>query len=123
MSNSTDYLSTERRNGQRAALLKGLTVAGGSGAALILARRARNRKRSATERAQEAAKRLPDRARQLPDQAKTLSEQWVRSASARMEEQEWRVWGLAALVATWFLFRFAEVRQLRRMNRILISRA
>jgi hypothetical protein len=116
MSNSTDYLSTERRNGQRAALLKGLTAAGGTGAALVLARRARNRKRSATERAQEAAKRLPDRARQLPDQ-------WARSAAARMEEQEWRVWGLAALAATWLLLRFAEVRQLRKMNRILISRA
>jgi hypothetical protein len=123
MSNSTDYLSTEGRNGQRTALLKGLTAAGGTGAALLLARRARNRKRSATARAQEAAKRLPDRAKQLPDQAKTMSEQWVRSASARMEEQEWRVWGLAALVATWLLFRFAEVRQLRKMNRILMSRA
>jgi ElaB/YqjD/DUF883 family membrane-anchored ribosome-binding protein len=123
MSSSTDYLSTEKRNGQRTALLKGLTAAGGTGAALVLARRARRRKRSAAERAQAMAKGLPDRARKLPDQAKKLSEQWAKSASSRVEEQEWRVWGVAALVATWFLVRMAEVRQLRKMNRILMSRA
>jgi ElaB/YqjD/DUF883 family membrane-anchored ribosome-binding protein len=123
MSSSTDHLSTEKRNGQRAALLKGLTAAGGTGAALVLARRARRRKSSAAERAQAMAKGLPDRARKLPDQAKKLSEQWANSASSRVEEQGWRVWGVAALVATWFLVRMAEVRQLRKMNRILMSRA
>jgi len=113
---STEYLSTEKRNGQRTRLLTGLTAAGGTGAALALARRSRRRKRSAAERAQAAAKKLPDR-------AKELSDQWSKGVSSKMEEPEWRLWGLAGLAITWFLVRMAEVRQLRKMNRILISRA
>jgi hypothetical protein len=121
MRDSTDYMDTEKRNGQRTALLTGLTAAGGTGAALALARRARKRKRSTAERAQAAAKKLPDRAKRLPGQAKKLSDQWSKGISSRMEEPEWRLWGLAALAVTWFLVRMTEVRQLRRMNRILIS--
>src|SRR6266498_2426389 len=116
MRDSTEYVSTEKRNGQRTKLLTGLTAAGGTGAALALARRSRRRKRSAAERAQAVAKKLPDR-------AKELSDQWAKDLSSKVEEQEWRLWGLAALVLTWFLVRMAEVRQLRKMNRILISRA
>jgi hypothetical protein len=114
--NSTQYLNTEKRNGQRGALLTGVTAVGGTGAALALARRARRRRRSSAERAQAAAKKLPDR-------AKELSGQWTKDLSSRMEEREWQVWGLAALVFTWFLVRMAEIRQLRKMNRILITRA
>jgi hypothetical protein len=126
MSSSTDHMNTERRNGQRTAILTGLTAAGGTGAALALARRARRRKRSAAERAQAMARDLPDRARRLPGEAKKVSGRWAKDMSSRMdrmEEQQWRLWGLAAVVATWFLVRMAEVRQLRKMNRILISRA
>lgn len=121
MRDSTEYMETEKRNGQRTALLTGLTAAGGTGAALALARRARRRKRSAADRAQAVAKNLPDRARRLPGQAKKLSDQWSKGISSRMEEPEWRLWGLVAMAFTWFLVRMAEVRQLRRMNRILIS--
>lgn len=114
MRDSTEYMNTEKRNGQRTALLTGLTAAGGTGAAVALARRARRRKRSAAERAQAAA-------RKLPGQAKKLSDQWSKGISSRMEAPEWRLWGLAAVAMTWFLVRMAEIRQLRRMNRILIS--
>jgi hypothetical protein len=117
MRDSTEFMETEKRNGQRSALIKGLTAAGGTGAALALARRSRKRKRSAAERAQAAAKKLPDR-------AKELSDQWTKDLSSRvsnMEERQLRLWGLAALAFTWFVVRMAEVRQLKRMNRILIS--
>ena len=50
-------------------------------------------------------------------------DQWTKGVSSKMDEPEWRLWGLAALALTWFLVRMAEVRQLRKMNRILISRA
>lgn len=123
MRDSTEYMNTEKRNGQRTALLTGLTAAGGTGAALALARRARRRNRSAAERAQAAARRLPDRAKKLPAQAKKLSDQWSKGVSSKLEEPDWRLWGLAGLVITWFLVRMSEVRQLRKMNRILISRA
>jgi hypothetical protein len=126
MSSSTEYMSTEKRNGQRAAILTGLTAAGGTGAALALARRARRRKRSPAHRAQAMVKKLPDRTRSLPGEAKKLSGQWAKDVSSRMEkmeEQQWRLWGVAAVAITWFLVRMAELRQLRKMNRILISRA
>jgi len=115
MRDSTEYVSTEKRNGQRTKLLTGLTAAGGTGAALALARRSRKRKRSAAERAQVVAKKLPHR-------AKELSGQLSKGVSSKMEDAEWRLWGLAGLALTWFLVRMAEVRQLRKMNRILISR-
>ncbi|HEY3211311.1 MAG TPA: hypothetical protein VGL18_16275 [Actinomycetota bacterium] len=121
MRDSTEYMNTEKRNGQRTALLTGLTAAGGTGAAVALARRARRRKRSAAERAQAAARKLPGQAKKLPGQAKKLSDQWSKGISSRMEAPEWRLWGLAAVAMTWFLVRMAEIRQLRRMNRILIS--
>lgn len=125
MSDSTAYMDT-KRNGQRAAIITGLTAAGGTGAALVLARRARRRRRSPAERAQAMARELPGRARKIPGRAKNVSRQWTKDVSARMEkmdEQQWRVWGLAAVAAAWFLLRMAEVRQLRKMNKVLISRA
>ena len=105
---------TERGNGQRTALLKGLTAAGGTGAALALARRSRRRKRSAAERAQAAARTLPNRARRL-------SGEWAKDISSKMDDRQWQVWGLAALAFTWLLVRMAEIRQLKKMNRILVS--
>jgi hypothetical protein len=110
MGDMTDRMSVEKRNGQRKAVLTGLTAAGGTGAALVFARRARRRKRSAAERVQVAAKELPAR----------LS----RSVSSRWEQPEWRLWGLAGLALAWFIVRMAELRQLRRMARALVvSRA
>lgn len=117
MRDSTEFMETEKRNGQRSALIKGLTAAGGTGAALALARRSRKRNRSAKERAEAAARNLPDKARVLSGQLT----KGVSSKMSRMEDQEWRVLGLAALAFTWLLVRLAEIRQLRRMNRILIS--
>jgi hypothetical protein len=119
-------MDTEKRNGQRTAIITGLTAAGGTGAALALARRARRRRRSTAERAQAMAKKLPEQAKRFPGRARKVSGQWAKDMSSRMErmeEQQWRMWGLAAVVLTWFLVRMAEVRQLRKMNRILISRA
>jgi hypothetical protein len=125
MTSATGYTGTERRNGQRTAIITGLTAAGGTGA-LLLARRARRRRKSPGERAQAMAKKLPNRARRLPSQARDVSRRWTKDVGARMgkvEEQQWRMWGIAAVVVTWMLLRMAEVRQLRKMNRVLISRA
>jgi hypothetical protein len=107
MTDMTERMNVGRQNGQRAALLTGLTAAGGTGAALVLARRARRRKRSVSERAQAAARQTSGRL--------------AKSISSRLEEPDWRLWGLAGLALAWFLVRMAELRQLRRMARALIA--
>jgi hypothetical protein len=107
MADMTERMSIEKGNGQRTALLTGLTAAGGTGAALVLARRARRRKRSTAQRMQAVAIEYPSR--------------FAKTASSRLQDPEWRLWGLAGIAVAWFVVRMAELRQLRRMARALVA--
>lgn len=50
-----------------------------------------------------------------------IPERWAEAVSDAVEQGTWKAWAGAAAGA-WVLFRLAEVRQLRRMNRVLVTR-
>jgi hypothetical protein len=51
-----------------------------------------------------------------------LPDRWAKVLSDRVEDTEWKQW--AAIVgAAWMLFRLAELRQLRRMNKAMLASA
>jgi hypothetical protein len=50
-----------------------------------------------------------------------IPERWAEAVSDAVEQGTWKAWAGAA-AAVWVLFRLAEVRQLRRMNRVLVTR-
>ena len=56
----------------------------------------------------------------VPAVVQVLPEEWADRLSSAVEEGQWKVWG-GAIVALWVLLRLAELRQLRRMNRVLIT--
>ena len=90
--------------------LIGVAVGGGlSGSAFWFAvRKLRKRKR------QKAAQQ-----QQVQAVVNVLPEKWAESVSAALEDGRWKGWAAAAGGA-WLLFRLAEIRQLRRMNRALV---
>jgi len=47
-------------------------------------------------------------------------EEWAERFSGAIEEGQWRLWA-GATAAVWLLLRLSELRQLRRMNRLLIT--
>jgi hypothetical protein len=51
-----------------------------------------------------------------------LPEQWSGRVSKALEDGTWKTWALG-VGGAWLVFRLAELRQLRRMNRALITRA
>ena len=59
-----------------------------------------------------------------PDRVQTviqvLPEEWAERISGAVEEGQWRLWA-GAVAAVWLLLRLTELRQLRRMNRVLIT--
>ena|SRR2546425_8880469 len=59
-----------------------------------------------------------------PDRVQTvvqvLPEEWADRVSGAIEEGQWRVWA-GAVAAIWLLLRLTELRQLRRMNRMLVN--
>lgn len=92
--------------------LVGLAVGGGVGGALFWfgARRLRNRKKK-----QEIAQTVPVRT-----VVQVLPERWSEKLTETLEDGEWKGW--ATLVGgAWLVFRLAELRQLRRMNRALLA--
>ena len=93
--------------------LVGVAVGGGVGSALLLfgARRMRARRRAR-------------RARQAPVQAVVgvLPDEWSKALGRTLESEEWKGW-LLLVLAAWGVFRLAELRQLRRMNRALLAGA
>ena len=92
--------------------LVGVAVGGGVGGALFWfgARRLRNRKKK-----QEVAQVVPVRT-----VVQVLPERWSEKLTETLEDGEWKGW--AALVGgAWLVFRLAELRQLRRMNRVLLA--
>ena len=68
-------------------------------------------------------KRLRDRrrAKAVPVQAviNLVPDRWSEALGDALEEGQWRAWALGVLGA-WAIFRLAELRQLRRMNRALL---
>jgi hypothetical protein len=56
---------------------------------------------------------------QLQAVVNVVPERWAQGVSAALEDGRWKGWAAAAGGA-WVLFRLAEIRQLRRMNRALI---
>ena len=102
------------QDGRRAALIRGLTAAGGGGTVLLIARRARKRRqrRAAEEAARKTVSKVQRVAQQLP-------EQWSETVTDRLEDERWRIWAATFAVLAWVLFRMAELRQLRRLNRAM----
>ena len=59
-----------------------------------------------------------------PDHVQTvvhvLPEEWTERVSGAMEGGRWKLWA-GAIAAVWLFLRLSELRQLRRMNRVLIT--
>jgi hypothetical protein len=69
-------------------------------------------------------KRAEQKVEQRPVQAvvNVLPERWADRLSETLDEDRWKQW--AAMVGgAWLLFRLAELRQMRRMNRALLAGA
>jgi hypothetical protein len=90
--------------------LAGLAVGGGMGGTVFwfAVRRVRSKRKAKAEaeRARAVVQLLPDR--------------WSTAVSEALEDGRWRAWA-AGLAGAWMMFRLAELRQLRRLNRALIS--
>jgi hypothetical protein len=114
MADTASAMDLHRQNG-RSAWIKGLAAGGAGGTVLLLARRARKRKKEekAVERVQRKAK----------DMAQNLPDQWADTVAKRMDDTRWQIWAATAAALAWVLFRMAELRQLRRMNRGLRATA
>jgi hypothetical protein len=89
--------------------LIGVAVGGGIGGSAFWFGVRRLRKRRKQKHAQQ----------QVQAVVNVLPERWADSVSAALEDGRWKGWAAAAGGA-WVLFRLAELRQLRRMNRALI---
>jgi hypothetical protein len=68
-------------------------------------------------------RRKEEKARKEAVQAvvQVVPERWAEAVSDAFEQGTWKAWAGAA-AAVWVVFRLAEVRQLRRMNRSLVTR-
>jgi Protein of unknown function (DUF3618) len=71
------------------------------------ARRRRKQEKARKEAVQAVVQVVPDR--------------WAEAVSDAMERGTWKAWAGAA-AGLWVLFRLAELRQLRRMNRVMVTR-
>ncbi|MGH2573540.1 MAG: hypothetical protein ACRDGU_08700 [Actinomycetota bacterium] len=113
MSDTASAVDLQKQNG-RSGWVKGLAAGGAGGTVLLLARRARKRRKEKTvERVQRRAK----------DMAQNLPDQWADTVAKRMDDTRWQIWAATAAALAWVLFRMAELRQLRRMNRGLRASA
>jgi hypothetical protein len=90
----------------------GLAVGGGVGGALFWFTVRRARKRRKVAKAAEAAR--------VQAVVQVLPEEWAEKVADFFEDDRWKGWA-AAGVGAWALFRLAELRQLRRMNRSLLA--
>jgi hypothetical protein len=89
--------------------LMGLAVGGGAGGAVFwfAVKRLRRRRKEKVEEEQVQAV------------VNVLPERWAESLSGVIEDGRWKPWAAMAGGA-WLLFRLAELRQLRRLNRTLL---
>jgi hypothetical protein len=92
----------------------GVVVGGGmaGAAAMFLLRRRKKRKR-AQEVKTVALQPVQTVVRVLP-------ERWEKRVGKAVEDEEWKGW-LTLAGGAWLLFKLAELRQLRRMNRAVIA--
>jgi hypothetical protein len=109
----SDLRELEQRMPQPAVWAKravGFLVGGGTAAtvALVLLRR-RKKKREKEERLE-----------RVPAVIQVLPERWAEQVSERMSEGSWKPYAAGA-VGLYVLFRLAELRQMRRMNRALLA--
>ena len=108
-----DLRELEQRMPQPAVWAKravGFLVGGGTAATVaLIALRRRKKKRQEKERLE----RVPAVIQVLPDR-------WAEEGSDRLSEGSWKPYAAGA-VALYVLFRVAELRQLRRMNRSLLA--
>jgi hypothetical protein len=125
-------VSTNGANWRKPAAL----LAGGGGTALLLINRRRRKKATAAERARETARELPgkareaaleipgkarDAARELPERAEEVGDAVGRALGALMDglkKGQWQAWA-ALLGGVWLLFRLGEVRELKRIRRVV----
>ena len=114
----SETMQAQNADGRRTALLKGLTAAGGGGTVWLIARGARKRRqrRAAERAARQTVSRVHEIAQRIPDQ-------WSETVTERLEDERWRIWALTFGVLAWVLFRTAELRQLRRLNRAMAPAA
>jgi hypothetical protein len=89
----------------------GVAVGGGLGGAAFWFAAKRLRK-----------KRTEQKAEQRPVQAvvNVLPERWANRLSETLDDDRWKPW-VAVVGGAWLLFRMAELRQMRRMNRALLA--
>jgi hypothetical protein len=59
----------------------------------------------------------------LHEIAQRLPDQWSETVTERLEDKRWRIWALTSAVVAWVVFRMAELRQLRRLNRAMAPAA
>jgi hypothetical protein len=67
-------------------------------------------------------RRAKDEAKRLQAVVQVLPEEWAKTVSKAMEDGRWKGWAGAA-AGLWLFFRLAELRQLRRMNRVVVTRS
>ena len=89
----------------------GLAAGGGAGATAFwfVVRRVRKRKKA------------KDQQQQIQADVNLLPGQWATKLTEAIQDARWRQ-GAAVAFGGWALFRLAELRQLRRMNRALLMR-
>lgn len=91
----------------------GVAVGGGVGGAMLWFGVRRIRKRRKEKAAVEAARAAQAVVNLIP-------ERWTEALERAAAEGEWKGW-LAGAGGVWLLLRLAELRQLRRMNRMLVA--
>lgn len=91
--------------------LVGVAVGGGIGGAAFWFAAKRFRRKKVEKKAQE---------RPVQAVVNVLPERWAETLSEKLEDDRWKPWA-AAIGGAWLLFRLAELRQLRRMNRSLVA--
>jgi hypothetical protein len=77
---------------------------------LFLIRRIRSRKAKAKED------------REIRAVINVFPEPWAKRLSQTLEDHQWKQWAALGF-GVWFLLRVAEIRQLRRTNKLLVVRA
>jgi hypothetical protein len=68
-------------------------------------------------------RRKEEKARKQAVQAvvQVVPERWASAVSDAMEQGTWKPWA-GGIAAMWLLLRLAELRQLRKMNRMMVTR-
>lgn len=106
-----DRLPEAARQAKRAA---GLAAGAGVGAAVLWTGVRGIRRRRRARRAHRVAAVVPAAALQV------LPEGWIRALDRALEEGRWRPW-VAAGAGVWLVVRLAELRQLRRLTRVMLA--